>query len=185
VSDEFKKVDSKKVYEGKIISLYLDTIESPSGIKMKREIIKHVNAVGIIAINEYDKMIFVRQYRHAVGKSLLEIPAGLLDSEDETPESCAIRELKEETGYIAIAIDKICEFYTSAGFTDEKFILYYTDSIEPGQHDREADEEGMKVEEIDIEKAFELAMNGEIEDSKTLTAILIAAQRLGKTGKES
>ena len=182
MSGDFKTIDSESIFKGVIVDLSIDTIESPSGRIMKREVIKHMDAVGIVAINANNQIVLVRQYRHAVGKNLLEIPAGLLDLDGETPESCAKRELQEETGYVAESVERISEFYTSVGFANEKVYLYYTDSIVPGEHAREADEEGMRVEEIDLQEAVAMSKRGEIEDSKTLIALLLASQRYENLG---
>jgi ADP-ribose pyrophosphatase len=169
---EFRVEKSESIYNGRIINLKLDTIKSPEGRMMQREIVEHPGAVGIIAVNDKNKLVLVRQYRHAIKKNLLEIPAGLLDNQGESPEACAIRELKEETGYLTESARKIAEFYTTAGFSNEKFYLFHADSIKPGVHQREYDEEGMDVEEIDVENALKMVLDGEIEDAKTIIAIL-------------
>jgi ADP-ribose pyrophosphatase len=174
VTSEFKTVKSETIFDGKIVRLDVDTIESPSGQLMKREIIKHMDAVGVIAITGDGRIVLVSQYRHAIGKNLLEIPAGLLDNAGESPEDCAIRELKEETGYSAGKVEKLCGFFTSAGFSDEKLYLYSAHDIRPGEHAREMDEEGMSVVEVDLDEAYHMVKQGEIEDSKTIIAILMA-----------
>ncbi|HZD60547.1 MAG TPA: NUDIX hydrolase, partial [Anaerolineae bacterium] len=149
------------------------------GAILEREVIKHVDAVGIVALNDKGEIVLVSQYRHPIKARLLEIPAGLLaDSED--PATCALRELKEETGYTAISMEKLAEFYTSAGFTDEKFFLYFSNIIEEGEPEREPGEEDMQVVTIPLKDAVEMASRGEIKDAKTLTAILMAAQKIGR-----
>jgi ADP-ribose pyrophosphatase len=176
VKSEFKTVKSETIYDGKIVRLDVDTIESPSGQLMKREVVKHMDAVGVIAITSDGRIVLVSQYRHAIGKNILEVPAGLLDNAGESAEDCTIRELKEETGYSASKVEEVCGFYTSAGFSDEKLYLYYAYDIQPGEHAREADEEGMSVVEIDLDEAYQMVKQGEIEDSKTIIAILMAMQ---------
>ncbi len=174
----FELVESKQIFKGVIISLYEDKIRSPEGQILEREVVKHLDAVGIVALTRDKEMVFVRQYRHAVRSDLLEIPAGLL-TDTESPADCALRELGEETGYRTNRVEKLAEFYTSAGFTDEKLFLFFSDEIEPGEPEREPGEEGMQVETIPFTEALEMAANSEIEDAKTLIAILMAAQRLG------
>ncbi|MBE0448400.1 MAG: NUDIX hydrolase [Actinobacteria bacterium] len=175
----FALVESKLVYKGNIISLYVDKIRSPEGKIMEREVVKHVDAVGIVALNDKGGIVLVSQYRHPINADLLEIPAGLLaDSED--PAACAVRELKEETGYAAVRIEKLAEFYTSAGFTDERFFLYFSSDIEEGEPEREPGEEDMQVVIIPLKDAVEMVSRGEVKDAKTLTAILMAAQKVGR-----
>jgi ADP-ribose pyrophosphatase len=174
LKSEFKTVKSETIYNGKIVRLDVDTIESPSGQLMKREVVKHMDAVGVIAITDGGRIVLVSQYRHATGKNLLEVPAGLLDNDGESAKDCAIRELKEETGYSAGKVEEVCGFYTSAGFSDEKLYLYYAYDIQPGEHAREVDEEGMSVIEVDLDEAYQMVKRGEIEDSKTIIAILMA-----------
>jgi len=176
---EFVVVESELIYKGSIISLYVDKIKSPDGRIMEREVVKHVDAVGIVALNDKDEIVLVSQYRHPLKANLLEIPAGLL-ADAEEPSTCAVRELKEETGYRAVKVEKLAEFYTSAGFTDERFYLYFSDKIEEGEPEREPGEEDMQVITIPLKKAVEMAFRGEIKDAKTLTAILMAAQKVGR-----
>lgn len=176
---EFELVESKLIYEGNIISLYVDKIKSPMGQIMEREVVKHLDAVGIVAVTKSKEIVLVRQYRHPINDDLLEIPAGLLN-DSENPADCAVRELKEETGYTAKSIERLAVFYTSAGFTDERFHLYYTDDIEEGEPEREPGEEDLRVEIIPLKDAIEMVAKGAIEDAKTLTAILMAAQRIGR-----
>lgn len=176
---EFELLESKLIYRGSIISLYIDKIKSPMGQVMEREVVKHLDAVGIVAITKNKEIVLVRQYRHPINEDLLEIPAGLLN-DSESPAECAARELKEETGYTARNIERLAVFYTSAGFTDERFHLYFTDDIEEGEPELEPGEEDLRVETILLMDAIEMVTKGAIEDAKTLTAILMAAQRIGK-----
>ncbi len=175
----FELVESKLIFKGVIISLYEDKIRSPEGQILEREVVKHLDAVGIVALTKDKEMVFVWQYRHAIRSELLEIPAGLL-ADTESPADCAIRELREETGYKAAKVEKLAEFYTSAGFTDERLLLFFSDEIEPGEPEQEPGEEGMRVEVIPLTRAIEMASRGEVEDAKTLIAILMAAQRVGR-----
>lgn len=175
----FALVESKLVYRGNIISLYVDKIRSPEGRTLEREVVKHVDAVGIVALTDKGDIVFVNQYRHPLKANLLEIPAGLL-ADSEEPAACAVRELKEETGYTAARVEKLAEFYTSAGFTDEKFFLYFSDKVEEGVPEREPGEEDMQVVIIPLKDAVEMVSHGEIKDAKTLTAILMAAQKVGR-----
>src|SRR5690606_4980625 len=116
MSFEEKTMKTEKIYEGKMLNLRIDTVELPDKKYSKREIVEHPGAVAIVPITEEGEVILVKQYRKAVEKELLEIPAGKLEIGEE-PRETAIRELKEETGFSSAKIEYITEFYTSAGFT--------------------------------------------------------------------
>ncbi|MDI6815610.1 MAG: NUDIX hydrolase [Actinomycetota bacterium] len=178
---KFTVVESNLVYEGAIISLHVDKIRNNEGKILEREVVEHLDAVGIAALDTNNNIVLVSQYRHPLKGDLLEIPAGLL-AEGEDPADCAIRELKEETGYRAKKIEKLAAFYTSAGFTDERFYLFFSDDLEEGESELESDEEDIEVVLIPLEQAVAMASRGEIEDAKTLTAILMAAQKVGRIG---
>ena len=123
-----KTLQTKEIFNGNIISVQVDNVLLPDGNESTREIVKHPGAVAIIAITEDDKIIFVEQYRKPLERSLIEIPAGKLEP-NEQPEITALRELEEETGYTTNKLDYITSFYTSPGFADEIMHIYYTNSI--------------------------------------------------------
>src|SRR5699024_11705908 len=112
-------MNSDKVFEGKVISVRVDTVELPGQRYAKREIVEHKGSVAIVAFTDDDKLLFVKQYRLAVGKTLLELPAGHIDP-GEGPMDAAVRELREETGFETENMKFITEVYTSPGFTDER-----------------------------------------------------------------
>ena len=112
-------VKSDKIYEGKVINLKVDTVELPDKRYSKREIVEHSGGVGIIAITEEDNIVLVKQYRKAIGKTILEIPAGKLELMEE-PKGTAKRELEEETGYISDELKYLTEFYPTPGYCTEK-----------------------------------------------------------------
>jgi ADP-ribose pyrophosphatase len=178
VSQDFEVIKSDLIFKGVILSLYVDKIKSPNGRILEREVVEHLDAVGVAALTKNKEILLVRQYRHAVRTSLLEIPAGLLE-DTESPSECAIRELKEETGYLTGKVQKLAEFYTSAGFTNEKLHLFFTDDIEEGEPEREPGEEDMSLEVIPLDKAIEMIYRGDIKDGKTVIAILMAARQVG------
>lgn len=167
---EEKTMKSEKIYEGRIINLRVDTVELPNKKYSKREIVEHPGAVGIISLTSDKEIILVKQFRKPVEKALLEIPAGIIESE-EKPEQTAIRELKEETGYTTNKIKKFFEFYTTPGFSNEKIHIYLAEDIIKG-HAQPDKDEYIKVVKIPIEKALEKVNKGEIEDVKTIVAIL-------------
>lgn len=169
---EEKTMKTEKIYEGKILSLRIDTVELPDKKYSKREIIEHPGAVAIIPITDEGEVVLVKQFRKAVESVLLEIPAGKLEMGEE-PINCAIRELKEETGYTAKSLKYITEFYTSPGFSNEKMYLYIATGMEDGESEPECDEY-IDVVRVKIEELVEMIYNGEIVDSKTIIGILVA-----------
>lgn len=178
MEEKFVLLESNLVYEGRIISLYVDKVKTPGGQTYTREVVKHIDAVGVAAINSKQEIVLVRQYRHPIKESMLEIPAGLL-GDCESPAACAMRELKEETGYLARKVEKLTDFYTSSGFTDEKFHLFFSDELEEGEPELESGEEDLLTVTIPLKEALEMVSHGKIEDAKTIIAILMAAQRVG------
>lgn len=175
---EFVLLETNTIYKGKILSLYVDKIKSPYGQVLERDVVKRPDAVGLVALTKDKEVILVRQYRHPIKSNLLEVPAGLLE-DYEDPATCAIRELKEETGYATKKVEKLGEFYTSAGFTDEKLHLYFTDEVEEGEPERELDEEDIRVELIPLKDAIDMALNGQLKDAKTIIGILMTAHKMG------
>ncbi|MCT4507171.1 MAG: NUDIX hydrolase [Tepidibacter sp.] len=165
-------MSSEMIYNGKIINLRVDTVELPEHKYQKREIVEHPGAVAILAINDKKEVILVRQFRKPVEEVIVEIPAGKLE-EGENPRDCAIRELKEETGYEAKNIKFLNEFYTSAGFSNEKMYLYLATDLQAGKCCPDEDEY-VDVMNVDLEKALNMVINNEIKDSKTIIGILLA-----------
>ncbi len=164
-------VKSEKVFEGKIINLRVDTVELPNKGYAKREIVEHRGGVGILAIED-GNIILIKQYRKAVEDFLYEIPAGKLEI-NEDPLECAIRELMEETGYCPNKIEKLTEFYSTPGFTNEKICLFKATDLK--QVERKLDEdEFIDVLKVSLKEAKEMIVNGQIVDAKTIVAILMA-----------
>jgi len=134
--------------------------------------------VVIIPIDENGKMLLVRQYRHATGGDLLELPAGTLD-EDEDPEVCAAREIREETGKAAEKLTKLGEFYLAPGYSTEFMVVYLATGLSDNPLDAD-DDEFLSVETIPVAEAFERAERGEIPDAKSLAALFLARMSLEK-----
>lgn len=163
-------VKSEKIFEGKIINLRVDTVELENQKYTKREIVEHKNASAILAVNEKNEMLLVRQYRKAVEDFLYEIPAGIVNIAEE-PIDCALRELKEETGFEAKKINQLFEFYTSPGFSNEKVYLFEAEELTFTSTKFDEDE---CIETISVskEEAKKMIETGRIMDSKTLIGIL-------------
>lgn len=163
-----KTLKSEKIYQGKILSLRIDTIEMPNKKYSKREIVEHKSAVVIIAIKG-TKLLMVRQFRKAVEKTLLEVPAGLVQIQ-ETPVQAASRELEEETGYLCENPKYIMEFYTSPGYSDEKIDLFLAEDLVKTEQNLD-DGEFIEVEEIEIEELRKKVLYGEVQNASSIIAI--------------
>ncbi len=176
---EEKTLKTEKIYDGKIITLQVDDVELPNGKTGKREIVKHPGAVAVIALTKENKIILVEQYRKALEKSIVEIPAGKIDK-GEAPEATALRELEEETGYTTSKLEYVQSFATSPGFADEIIHLYFAKDIEKVESPLEMDEdEFVELLHVSIEEMGELVKIGAIYDAKTAFAYIWLKDYLG------
>jgi len=164
------KVDSKEVFSGRLLHVTSDSVLLENGKQAVREIIHHNGAAAVIAFDENNRLLMVRQYRYAIGQELLEIPAGKIDP-GETPEQCAARELVEETGYRAGKLTELGVVYPIAAYSSEAQYLFYAENLTPDKQHLDEDE-FLSVEHVDFATAFDMVMNGEITDSKTQIGIL-------------
>ncbi|NWO12235.1 NUDIX hydrolase [Virgibacillus sp.] len=169
---EEKTIRSKQIFTGNIVHLQVDDVKLPNGKEAKREIIKHPGAVGIIPITKDNKIVLVEQFRKPLEKSILEIPAGKLEP-GEDPETTAIRELEEETGYTTEELSFVTSFYSSPGFANELMYIYITDQLEPLDESVDGDEdEFIEIVELSLEEAKQYVEAERIHDAKTKYAIL-------------
>jgi len=169
---EEKTIQSTPIFSGKIISLKVDDVLLPNGKEGKREIINHPGAVAVIAITNEGKLVLVEQYRKALERSIIEIPAGKLERGEE-PELAAKRELEEETGYGCHEISYLQSFATSPGFADEVIHLYVAKNLYEIEEKAELDEdEFVSLMEVSIEEAEEMVRDQKIYDAKTAFAVL-------------
>ncbi|WP_233095777.1 NUDIX hydrolase [Alicyclobacillus sp. SO9] len=157
-----------ELYTGRMISLHQLTVQLPNGKQSTRDIVRHPGAVGILAEDNNGGLLVVHQWRNPIDKVQLEIPAGKLEPGEE-PEVCAIRELKEETGYSCTELKQIAKFYTSPGFADEEITLFYATGLQVGDSEPD-DDEFLQVESISKQKVKELVDTGQLSDAKTLIA---------------
>lgn len=168
-SFEEKTISTQTIYEGKVVKLVVDDVLLPDGQKSKREIVKHAGAVAVIAITKEEKLVLVRQYRKALGKTMLEIPAGKLEP-GEKPIDCALRELEEETGYRAKTLKPLYSFYTSPGFANEIIHLFQAEGLQKGETHLDQDE-FIELVEYSLEACFQAIEAEEICDAKTILAV--------------
>jgi ADP-ribose pyrophosphatase len=159
-----------------VVRLYVDRVRLPDGREAEREVVLHWGAVGMVPVDAEGRVILVRQYRHAPGEMLLEIPAGKL-SPGEEPLRCAERELLEEVGCRAGEWVKLASFYTSPGFSDEMLHLYMALDLQEGEASPEEDE-FLEVVRMPLDQALGLVEKGEVKDSKTVAGLALAALRL-------
>jgi len=167
---EEKTMKTDRIYEGKVINLRVDTVELPDKKYSKREIVEHPGAVAIVPVTSTGEVILVKQFRKAVEMELYEIPAGKLEI-GEDPRTCAVRELKEETGYESNDLQYLFQFYTSPGFSNEKMHLFLARELSEGEAQPE-DDEYIDVVKIKLTELEEMINNGEILDSKSIVGIL-------------
>ncbi len=175
---EEKTLETKPIFNGRIIALQVDDVVLPDGQQAKREIVKHPGAVALIPVTVEGKIILVRQFRKALERTIIEIPAGRIEP-GEDPKLTAIRELEEETGLGTKEITYLQTFATSPGFADEIIHLYVAKELYPIDNPAEGDEdEFIDVLEVTIEEAEKMVAKGEIYDAKTAFAVLYAKHEL-------
>lgn len=168
---EEKKLSSKSIFDGNIISLTVDTVSLPNGCEATREVVRHPGAVCVVPVTEDGEVICVRQYRYPFSRVTLEIPAGKLDSPTEDHREAALRELSEETGATCERLEFIGELHTSPAILDEVIYMYMASGLDFGEQHPD-DDEFLSVARVPMEKAVEMILSGEIKDAKTQAAIL-------------
>jgi ADP-ribose diphosphatase len=171
-------VDSRVVHHGHYMEFRVDTIERADGTRGERDIVGHPGAVAMLALDDADRVLMVRQYRLAAGAALLEIPAGTLDVDQATgstedPDEAARRELEEETGYRARTWRKLGSFWTAPGFATELMHLYLATDLAPADQDRLGpdEDEHLELERVPFADALAAAERGEIVDAKSLVGL--------------
>lgn len=174
----FELLKSEILMKGRAFAIRRDYLKIPGGRETKLDIIEHGGSAVIIPIDENGNVLLVRQYRHAAGKDLLELPAGTLD-EDEDPLVCAAREIREETGMAAASLEKLGEFYLAPGYSDEYMVVYLATGLSESPLDADEDE-FLSVEAVPIVETFRMAERGEIPDAKSLAALFLARPVLEK-----
>ena len=165
-----KTVSSRLIYRGRNFCFKSDEVELPDGRRTRRDIIEHPGAVAIIPILSDGRLILVRQYRYAVHRELLEIPAGTLE-EGEEPLECAMRELREETGHEAGRMEWLMRCYMAPGYSSELIDFYVASDLRRVEADAEPDE-SIEVEVLGFDEVAEMIEENVIEDAKTVTGIL-------------
>ena len=174
----FELIRSETLLQGRAFKIRRDYLKTPDGRETRLEIIEHGGSVVLIPIDDDGNLLFVRQYRHAVGEDLLELPAGTRDG-DEPFEECAAREIREETGLQAGKLQKVGEFYLAPGYSSEFMVVFLATGLKDNPLDAD-DDEFLQVEKIPLKKAIQMAEQGDIPDAKSLAALLLAKPYLSE-----
>jgi ADP-ribose pyrophosphatase len=161
----------ESVYDGKLFQVYKETVRVANGNVATREIVAHPGAVALVAVDDDNKLLLVRQYRRAADRILLEIPAGTREP-GEDAETCALREIREETGYAARGITRLGGFYSAPGFCTEYLDCYLMTGLTEVQMDPEEDE-NLELERLTAGEAVAAILSGEICDAKSICGILL------------
>ncbi|HET7144374.1 MAG TPA: NUDIX hydrolase [Anaerolineales bacterium] len=172
----FEFLRSETLLKGRAFLIRRDTLKTPDGHETKVDIIEHGGSVIIVPVDPAGNLLFVRQYRHAAGMDLLELPAGTLE-EGEDPAICAAREIREETGFAADRIEKIGDFYLAPGYSTEFMHVYLAQELRYDPLEADADE-FLSVETIPFAEAVQMAERGEMPDAKSLAALFLAKPHL-------
>jgi 8-oxo-dGTP pyrophosphatase MutT (NUDIX family) len=175
----FVKLDEETVFQGSLITVATARFEAPDGTRFERELVHHPGAVVVVPAVGDDRVMMVRQFRAAIGRELLEVPAGKRDVEGEPTEVTAQRELVEEVGRRAGRLELLARFYNSPGFCDEHTWLYLARDLQEVPHDRQgAEEQHMVVEEVRLADVAGLVERFEIVDAKSIIGLCLAKERL-------
>lgn len=176
----FHKDSEREVYRGPLVTVAVGTFVAPDGSTFERDVVHHPGAVSVVpVVDDGRSVLLVRQYRAAIDRELLEIPAGKRDVEGEDPEETARRELVEEVGMRAGRLERLVEFFNSAGFCDEHSTIFLAQELESCENDLQGIEERhMQVECVPLHAVAELMAAGDIVDAKTIIGLYLARERL-------
>ncbi len=174
----FETVNTEQIYQGKTFKLRRDTVKMPNGRETKLDIVEHGGSVVMVPVDGDGNIIFVQQYRHPTKLDLLELPAGTRDG-SEPPQTCAAREMREETGMAAGHLEELGAFYLAPGYSTEFMYVFLATDLTPNPLPPDSDE-FLRVERLPVRRAMEWAEQGKIQDAKSLAALLLARSSLMK-----
>jgi ADP-ribose pyrophosphatase len=170
-------LSSEVKYRGRAFDVRVDEVVIRPGITSRLDIVDHPNAVTVLPLDAAGNVWFIRQYRHAAGQALLELPAGTLKPQED-PLPAANRELQEEIGMRAAQLEPIAEFYLAPGYSTEKMYVFLATGLSASALDQDEDED-ITIEKVPLERVLALVEGGALVDAKSLVAVLVAARRLG------
>jgi ADP-ribose pyrophosphatase len=176
----FELLKTETIYAGRALTIRRDHVRLPDGRETKLDIVEHIGSVIILPMDEDGTLLFVRQYRHAAGLDLLELPAGTLEA-DEAPEACARRELREETGMAAGRLERLGGFYLAPGYSTEYMHVFLATGLKYDPLEADADE-FLSVERHPLAEIPALVREGKIPDAKSLAAFWLASPLLEALG---
>ena len=176
----FRSLSERIVHEGAVITVVSGEFETPDGQRIQRDIVRHLGAVSIVPVVA-DEVILVRQYRAAVDKEMLELPAGTRDIPGEAPETTAKRELIEEIGCSAGSLVRLATFYNSVGFSDEYSYVFLAMDLQKASINRQGPEEQhMTIERLALDDVVAAIADRRIEDAKTVIGLMMTLRHLGR-----
>jgi len=178
MSEQIKRIHRELKYPGRVVDFYQDTMEYEGGRTTYYDFIKHKGAAAVVPVTEDGKVLMVRQYRNAVERFTLEIPAGALDGADEPGIDCASRELEEETGYRSDDLEWLINLRTAIAYCDEKIEIFVARNLIPSKQNLD-DGEFIDVFAFSLDELKEKIFSGEIEDAKTIAALMAYAVKYG------
>lgn len=168
----------RQIYKGRIVDLRVEQVTLPNGTTVDLELMHHPGASAVVAVDDDRRVVLIRQYRHAAGGYIWELPAGILATPEEPPERCAARELAEETGVEARVLSHLGTIFTTPGFCDERIHLFLARGLRQAAHRHEADEVIAEITRLPLADALAMVRRGEIVDGKTIAGLHLAAAAL-------
>jgi ADP-ribose pyrophosphatase len=185
MTSTYRVVSRQERYSGPVFDVFTDEVEMPGGGVTARDHVRHIGSVGVAAIDDADRIVLVRQYRHPVGERLWELPAGLVDVAGEELRAVAARELAEEADLHPGRLDLLLEMYTSPGYSNERIRIYLARDLRPvpavERHERHDEEAEMEIALVDLDEAVRMVLAGEITNAAAVGGVL-AAERVRRDG---
>ncbi|WP_333619494.1 NUDIX hydrolase [Dietzia sp.] len=175
----YEVLESTRPFSGLVASVRVDTVTMPGGHSALREVVEHMGGVGVVAVDEEDRVCLIRQYRHPLGERIWEVPAGLRDVEGEAPESTAARELAEEAALAADSLAPLVTLATSPGFSTEVVHVFLATGLSPQPPEEREDEEAeIEVSWVPLEDAVKRVLSGEIINAIAVAGLLAASRMI-------
>lgn len=173
---EYPIINQKTIYQGPVFNVRQDMVRLPDGQEHRIDIVIHNPAVTLVPLDGEGMLWFVRQYRHPIGLSLLELPAGTIEA-NETPQMGALRELREETGMAADRLNEIGQIYLAPGYSTERIHVFLATNLYPSPLHGDQDE-FLSIEKVPLAHAYHLTETGQLSDAKSITALTLARRHL-------